>query len=286
MDDGSARQERGRAVIPLDYAALRLARRLLPERLVGWLRARRLFLVPGLETRAPDQAVARATEQLQRYQVDLADKRAMVLGYGGSFGVGIGLLRRGARQVTMVDPYVNPDDGQNERFLTEAPEFVRAVDEGIRPADERLNVRSVDACQLAREPAARFDVILSSSVLEHVVGLERLLGCLRQLTAPGGVGLHFVDLRDHFFKYPFEMLCHSDRVWRGLLEPTTRLNRLRLWQYEDLFEQNFARVELQILESEPEALARVAHRIRPEFLSGDPARDAATRLAIFCSVAE
>jgi hypothetical protein len=34
------------------------------------------------------------------------------------------------------------------------------------------------------------------------------------LTRPDGLHLHFVDLRDHFLKYPFEVLCYSEGVWK------------------------------------------------------------------------
>lgn len=270
-------------MIPFDYAALRLARRLMPEPAVAWLRSQRMFMIPGLETREPALAVERYVEHLARRGASLQEKRVMILGYGGSFGVGIGLLRRGARHVTLVDPFVAPERQKNERYLTKAPEYVREVEGEIRPDPDRMMVRSVDACALAANEEAEFDLILSSSVLEHVTELERLVGCLRELTVEDGAGLHIVDLRDHFFKHPFEMLCHSRRVWQGLLEPPTRLNRVRLWEYEELFEADFARVEIEILESDPESLARVEHRIRPEYLSGDRVQDAATKIAIFSS---
>lgn len=116
------------------------------------------------------------------------------------------------------------------------------------------------------------------------MGLGRLVECLRALTAEQGVGLHFVDLRDHFFKYPFEMLCHSDRTWHSLLEPRTRLNRKRLWDYEGLFSAHFRRVSIEILESDPQALLKVKRRIRPEFLRGDLERDSVCKIAIFYEV--
>ncbi len=270
-------------MIPLDYAALRLGRRLLPERAVEWLRSRQVFLVPGLETRQPERAVERYIQHLKDCGVDLRDKRVMVLGYGGSFGVAIGLLRRGAEHITLVDPYAAPDRRENERYLTQYPDYVREVDGEIQAAPQWLSVRRVNACALADEALARFDLILSSSVLEHVVEPGRLIACLRALTADGGAGFHFVDLRDHYFQYPFEMLCYSEGVWRRLLEPPTRLNRLRLWEYEELFKRSFPRAEVRIMESDPEALAQVKPRVRPEYLSGDPVRDAATKITVFCS---
>jgi SAM-dependent methyltransferase len=270
-------------MMPLDYAALRMARRLMPEAVVAWLRNHRLFLVPGLETRKPAAAVDRYVEYLTRANVRLPGKRVMLLGYGGSFGVGIGLLRRGAKHVTLVDPYVSPSRLENERFLTEAPNYVHEVSGRIEVNEQWLSIQEGEVCQLAQTLEPEFDLVLSSSVLEHVIGLERLLECLRSLTAARGVGLHFVDLRDHFFKYPFEMLCHSDRIWRLLLEPRTRLNRKRLWEYEELFSTHFEQVSIEIINSDPQALAQARLRILPKYLSGDPSRDSACKIAVFCA---
>lgn len=270
-------------MIPLDYAALRFARHTMPESAVAWFRKHKIFLVPGLETRQPEQAVERYVAHLARRHIHLAGKRVMILGYGGSFGVGIGLLRRGAQQVTLVDPFVEPDLELNQRYLQEAPEYLRESNGRIETVSNQLEIADGGACELAQRTNVHFDLILSSSVLEHVDGLPQLCACLRRLTAEGGAGLHFVDMRDHFFKYPFEMLCESDWVWRALLEPRTKLNRNRIWDYEGRFSSSFENVSVEILESEPDAYAIVRHRIRPRYLSPDPIRNAATKIAIFCS---
>lgn len=268
---------------PIDYAVMRLTRRLLPEQVVSWFKARRLFLVPGLETRLPGQAVDRYLGVLANAGADIEGRKVLVLGYGGSFGVGIELLRRGARHVSLLDPYARPSRVENERFLTTAPEYVSESKGRIVVDGERLSILDEDACSLADRIRGEFDVVLSSSVLEHVVQLESLVGCLRRLTSQDGVGGHIVDLRDHYFKYPFEMLCYSDRTWTQLLEPSTRLSRNRLWDYEATFSKYFRQVSIDVLESDPEELARVKDRIRPKFLSGDERRDCATKIAVYCA---
>jgi hypothetical protein len=106
---------------------------------------------------------------------------------------------------------------------------------------------------------------------------------LARATAPGGVQLHFVDLRDHFFKHPFEMLCHSERVWRGLLNPASNLNRLRPWDYERIFRTSFPRVTVEPLAADLGAFRAARSRIRPEFLTGDDTRDAVTRIFVRAS---
>ena len=62
---------------------------------------------------------------------------------------------------------------------------------------------------------------------------------LAGLTAAGGLNIHFVDLRDHFFRYPFEMLHYSEAAWRRWLNPTSNHNRYRVWDYRRVFEAAF-----------------------------------------------
>ena len=83
------------------------------------------------------------------------------------------------------------------------------------------------------------DLVLSTSVYEHLDDVDGITQALAKLTAPDGAQLHFVDLRDHYFKYPFEMLKFSEAVWRNFLNPTSNLNRFRLPDYRRIFEKLF-----------------------------------------------
>jgi hypothetical protein len=53
-------------------------------------------------------------------------------------------------------------------------------------------------------------------------------------------------MRDHFFKYPFEMRCYSEKSWRRFLNPGSNLNRLRVWDYVRLFSSRFSRVIIHV----------------------------------------
>jgi hypothetical protein len=92
-----------------------------------------------------------------------------------------------------------------------------------------------------------------------------------------------VDLRDHYFKLPFEMLTFSERTWKRWLNPTSNLNRFRLRDYQRVFDSHFANVQVKVLERDPEAFARARSRIRPEFLAGDEAHDAVTLIEVVAS---
>ena len=128
-----------------------------------------------------------------------------------------------------------------------------------------------------------FDVVVSSSVYEHLDDVDGLTAALAALTAPNGLHIHYVDLRDHYFKLPFEMLKFSEQTWKRWLNPTSNLNRFRLRDYQRIFDSHFADVKIGVLERDPEAFARARSRIRHEFLAGDEAHDAVTLIEVAAS---
>jgi hypothetical protein len=117
-------------------------------------------------------------------------------------------------------------------------------------------------------------------VYEHLDDVEGITRALARLTCTGGIHLHYVDLRDHYFKYPFEMLTYSKHTWQRWLNPTSNLNRYRIPDYRRAFEQSFERVEIQVLASDPVAYEKAHKRIRPEFNSGDMQIDTATLIRV------
>jgi hypothetical protein len=94
------------------------------------------------------------------------------------------------------------------------------------------------------------------------------------------VQVHFVDLRDHYFKYPFEMLTFSASVWRIFLNPTSNLNRFRLGDYRKVFDAYFQTTDILVLDRQEAEFNARRSRIRPEFLSGDVSVDSVTLIQI------
>ena len=223
-------------MIPLDYLPLRVVRRHLPDDVVRTLLRRHIIIKPGLETTAPGRAIQRFLDAITSAGQVIAGKRILILGYGGNFGVGLGLLQAGARHVVLVDPYAEPDRWVNlaharagSPYLTvprvptscPVPEYLTVVDASLSTLPQRRwGAGRLRALQLGARACDR-----------HAWERRRLA----RATVPGGEQFHFVDLRDHYFKYPFEMLCHSEKVWRGVLNPGSNLNRLRARDYERIF---------------------------------------------------
>jgi SAM-dependent methyltransferase len=125
--------------------------------------------------------------------------------------------------------------------------------------------------------AGQADVILSHSVLEHVAGLSTLFAQMSAVLADGGVMLHIVDYRDHFFKYPLHFLQFSRWTWQHLLNPGD-LPRWRLGDHKAALER--AGFKLRVIQQEEDAgqLARIRPHISSDFDLNDPS------LGVLCAV--
>ena len=250
---------------PLAYVTLRVVRRCLPGGLVRLLMRQRILIRPGMETRDPAAAIRRFREAIDAAGEAVAGRRILIFGYGGHLDVARELLSAGGRHVVLVDPYVTP--------LPLPPDLASAVTLVHGPLSQYIS-----------RGGELVDLVLSNSVMEHVDEVGGAVADLARVTSPDGLHFHFIDLRDHFFRYPFEMLCYSDSSWRRFLNPGSNLNRLRVWDYEHLFFVHFQRVSVQVLDSEVIGFRAARSRIRPEFLSGDETRDAVTQILLRASL--
>lgn len=256
----------------------------MPEGLARFLLKRRWIIRPGLESTDPLSAVERYIETLSAQGVSIEGRRVLVFGYGGRFAVGVELLKRGAAHVVLCDHFVLLDDERNRELLPAYVMYLNAEQDEVRPRSEFITLLHGDIREDSiQKQIAQVDVILSTSVYEHLDDVAGITQALAKLTAPQGLHLHFVDLRDHFFKYPFEMLKYSEGVWRNFLNPTSNLNRFRLKDYRRVFESNFEKVEFTVLERLTDEFNKAKTQIRPEFKTGDEAMDAVTLIHVIAS---
>jgi len=271
-------------MIPLDYLTLRLIRRFFPGPLVQWAMKLRLGIEPGLETREPEVARDRYEAAVQASGSHLQGKRILILGYGGYFGLGVKLLEHGAGHVVLFDPYARVNHKMNLALAQGDCPFLSVHNGQVNPKEEWITIVHDLTQDYRIENNEPIDLVFSSSVLEHVTFPEELVQDLARITHPEGLHIHFVDLRDHYFKYPFEMLCHSEAVWSRFLNPSSNLNRLRVWDFEEIFQRYFQIVEFEIFEKELTSFRKAKNRIRPEFISGNEDADCASRLLIKVSL--
>lgn len=267
----------------LPYLLPRLVRHFLPEKIVRFLLLRSLVIEPGLETRNPQAAVQRYADVLAERSDSLAGKRVMVFGYGGRFDIGVGLLEAGAAAVVLCEKFAPPDDAHNRALLPRYEAHLRLDGERVRPRDERITLLEADIRDVKPGDIPPVDLVISNSVYEHLDDVEGITRALAALTSPGGLHIHFVDLRDHYFKYPFEMLCYSKSAWYGWLNPSSNHNRYRLWDYRRAFESSFSKVDILVRGRDETGFQKVRARIRPEFISGNLADDTVTQIRVAAS---
>lgn len=266
----------------LTYILPRVARHFLPEKVTRMLLLRGVIIRPGLETRAPQEAAERYRRDLNKHGIDISGKHILILGYGGRFALACHLLKMGATHITLCEYAVQPDEKFNADLLPEFEKYLAHSLGKTKPRDEWITLLQGDIRELATDPILqKADIICSSSVFEHLSDPTGILDALLLLISETGVHLHYIDLRDHFFKFPFEMLTFTEKVWKNWLNPTSHLNRWRLPAFQSLFAERFGQVELDVLERDLSAWQTVSERVLPEHKSGDPQVDAVTQIKIF-----
>lgn len=265
-----------------NYLSLRLFRHFTPRWLAHFLLRHSLIIRPGFETRQPTERVKQYQAFLGRFGRSMQGQSILDFGYGGNFALACELLRAGAAHVSLLDKFAPPDDAYNRPLLQLYPEYLAVINGQVRPRPERIILLENDLGELAEQPdRTRYDIVLSSSVYEHLDDVDGITRSLAMLTKPSGCQVHFIDLRDHYFKYPFEMLTFSEKVWKTWLNPGSNLNRFRFKDYQRIFENYFGETQLDILERDQENFEKARPRIDPAFLTGDPDIDAVTLLQAY-----
>jgi SAM-dependent methyltransferase len=255
---------------------MRLLRRQTPQWVVDAMLDRGVYLKPAGDTSLPTKAVRDYSEIASRHGLSLAGQRVCVVGSGGGLGIGIALLEAGVREAILQEPFAPQRPARDKKLLAPAlvEKYLISDEHGLRPRDERLLLVRETLERFAVERPGSVDFIVSKSVLEHVENLDSLIAASAQLLQPDGINIHFVDMRDHYFRYPFEMLAYTQKTWDRWLKASNTLNRLRRNDYERIFRRYYDDVRIETILALPEEFARMKPRIRREFLTGDDAIDA------------
>ena len=205
----------------------------------------------------------------------------MVFGYGGRFAVGVELLNQGAAHVILCDHIRSLDNERNMELLKNYGKYLIVEENFVKPRAGFITLLHGDVRkEIIQGSVKPVDVVLSTSVFEHLKDVPGITRALTGMTHPEGFHLHFIDLRDHYFKYPFEMLTFSNFVWKSLLNPTSNLNRMRLIDYRRCFKDHFDEVNINILDNDPAHFEKMRKQIRPEFISGDLDLDSALQIQL------
>ncbi len=206
--------------------------------------------------------------------------------------MGCELLESGASHVILCDKYAPPDHARNRALVPRFEKYLLQEGAHVRPRPEAITLLQADIRQVVGANGVQsslpfapmtVDLVFSSDVFEHLEDVKGVTRALSEVMQPKGTQVHFIDLRDHFFKYPFEMLCYSETVWRNWLNPGSNHNRYRLTDYRRVFELYFEKVAVEAAAKDEAAFQAAFDRIRPEFLSGDPQIDAVTLIQVIAS---
>lgn len=253
----------------------------MPESLVRVLLRRRLIITPGYESSIPEETVEKYRAFLQSRGIGLEGKHILDFGYGGSLGVATALLKAGAARVTVCDHLPPVDIHMNDALLSSYPEYLDNKDGVVIPRPEWISTFHGDIRHLPTGLSlGPYDLIISSSVYEHLDDVDGITAALAGVLKTGGYALAYIDLRDHYFKYPFEMLRFSEKAWKTWLNPTSNLNRFRFDQYRAVFNRYFSENEFVVVERDEGSFSTAKSRIRPEFLTGNDEVDAITFITV------
>jgi hypothetical protein len=267
------------------YLIPRIIRHFVPERLADWMKKKQFIIKAGIETMDPQVALKRYLDYFNEAQIAITNKKIMIFGYGGNIITACGLLKHGADKVILCERKGLPYPKLNDEVVSAYPNYFLVKEEGIQPDPDHLLIIHEDIRDLAnRHNLQKVDLVLSTSVFEHLDDVDGITHALASLTAKQGEHVHFVDLRDHFFKYPFEMLTYSNKTWNNLLNPTSNLNRLRIPQYKSIFQKYFSAVKITVQESDIDSFYKIKPRIQKEFLSGDDMINSAMQIVIESSL--
>ncbi len=186
----------------------------------------------------------------------LNSKVILEVGIGESNSSCYEMAARGALKCYALEPYVKFNEGVDAPLLAAC-----AKQHDIDPV--ALASRVLRVMDIAALDAQSVDLVVSNSVLEHVMDNAQLATALHRVLKPNGRMLHIVDYRDHFFTYPYHHLLWSQKVWRRFLDPGD-LPRWRIGDHVTAFEG--AGFSVQILKADPISaeFEKIRARVHPE----------------------
>jgi len=246
-----------------EYVPLRLLRRfVLRDSLLLRFGAFVPYYRPNRNQVDPSPIIDEYARHLAAERFSPRGKRILEIGVGRTNSAGYEMAARFApASIIAFEPFVGFAPIDDAKFLSQI-----AGKHRCEPGSLLGRIRRLESTHSISD--ASVDLILSSSVLEHVNYPSRLFAELRRMLAPDGAMLHLVDYRDHFFKYPFHFLQFRKATWNRWLNP----GDLPIWRLYDHLEhlQASGFTSRVIAETrDREAFASIAAYVSADFRKND-----------------
>jgi|GEM_PF-2919988 Methyltransferase domain. len=275
---------------PVRYVLMRIVRRLLPS----WVSYNFVY--------DRDYTVKRFKRQFELYNTMLVhfeqkiDKKIVLeIGSGSCNPSALAFLLFGARKIILLEPFIDKKDQSLLRkhalmlfnSIKDAP-VQRSFEEVF--AGKEINSDLVNiACRSAYDtglPDCSLDISISHVVLEYMKDIKKVFREQFRIVRPGGCILHIVDLRDHYFKYPFEMLTFSKFFWENVLTRLKRgegyQNRLRIDDYIKIIQDTgFSNPQWYSLSSNIINYQKIKSRLHADFANREDEMMAVETVVMF-----
>lgn len=196
---------------------------------------------------------------LKKYQFDFNNINILEIGTGATNSMGYSITSRYQTSYIGYEPFVHLDQKTDSILLDKIAEGDEKKKEHLSKCVKRIKtLSSVDE--------GTIDLVLSHSVIEHIPASDLVVFTqeLWKVMRPGGLMVHVMDYRDHFFKYPFHFYQFSKQTWDRYLNPGD-LHRLRLSQHIKILENNFSVVEIIVSERNEKAFNKIKNYIHKDF---------------------
>lgn len=206
------------------------------------------------------QTILNLSEKPELFQ----DKNILEVGPGPDLMLGLLALEAGAKSYSAIDyfPVLSAPISFYEKIRNDlnTPIALKAVNqlinslsksEAIDSPEFSYKIRGIE--ELTSEPA-KYDIIISKDVLEHVDDLNASFAAMRKSLIPGGVMIHKIDFQTHTSfiqeKDRLNFLRYSENIYNKFVKFKGGPNRLRLPELVAITQKNNFAIEKMYIDKE------------------------------------
>jgi hypothetical protein len=221
--------------------------------ILGYTTPRSFSFIDIPKAVAYDQEVVAKWEQYLRdytgSQFTWEQKNVLELGPGADLGVGLILLGKGADKYNALDVHnlikTTPAEFYDQLLAT-LPQasnkfFKLQLDLTLKGNNDKLNYLWQPDFDLSILKPENINLVVSQAAFEHFADVKKTISSLSQIVKPGTVLIAEIDLKTHTRwirdNDPLNIYRYSENIY-NFLKFVGSPNRLRPYQYEQLFKDN------------------------------------------------